>query len=48
MERLLLASGRVPNVEELELERAGVEHTKTGIAVDESPAHERGGGLGRG
>ena len=34
VERLLLASGRAPNVEELELERAGVERTKTGIAVD--------------
>jgi mercuric reductase len=33
-ERLLLASGRAPNVEQLELERAGVECTKTGIAVD--------------
>ena len=32
--QILLASGRVPNVEELELERAGVERTKTGIAVD--------------
>jgi mercuric reductase len=32
--RLLLAAGRAPNVEELELERAGVERTKSGIAVD--------------
>jgi mercuric reductase len=32
---LLLASGRLPNVEELDLERAGVERTKAGIAVDE-------------
>jgi mercuric reductase len=32
--RVLLAAGRVPNVEELELERAGIEHTKTGITVD--------------
>jgi mercuric reductase len=32
---VLLASGRVPNVEELELERVGVEQTKLGIVVDE-------------
>jgi pyruvate/2-oxoglutarate dehydrogenase complex dihydrolipoamide dehydrogenase (E3) component len=32
--RVLLAAGRVPNVEELELERAGVEQTKGGIKVD--------------
>jgi pyruvate/2-oxoglutarate dehydrogenase complex dihydrolipoamide dehydrogenase (E3) component len=31
---VLLAAGRVPNIEELELERAGVEHTKAGIVVD--------------
>jgi mercuric reductase len=34
-DKLLLASGRVPNVEELGLEAAGVERTKLGIAVDE-------------
>src|SRR4051812_37447059 len=34
-ERILLASGRVPNVEGLKLDAAGVETTKTGIAVDE-------------
>jgi mercuric reductase len=34
-ERVLLASGRVPNVEELDLEVPGVETTKGGIAVDE-------------
>jgi pyruvate/2-oxoglutarate dehydrogenase complex dihydrolipoamide dehydrogenase (E3) component len=34
-ERILLASGRVPNIEELNLEGAGVETTKGGIAVDE-------------
>ena len=34
-QRVLLASGRVPNVEELNLEAAGVETTKAGIAVDE-------------
>jgi mercuric reductase len=33
--KVLLASGRVPNIEELDLERAGVEHTKLGISVDE-------------
>jgi mercuric reductase len=32
--RVLLSAGRVPNVEELALEKAGVERTKTGIAVD--------------
>jgi pyruvate/2-oxoglutarate dehydrogenase complex dihydrolipoamide dehydrogenase (E3) component len=32
--RVLLAAGRVPNVEELDLERAGIERTKTGISVD--------------
>jgi mercuric reductase len=34
-ERLLLASGRVINVEELNLEAAGVEYTARAIAVDE-------------
>jgi len=34
VERILIAAGRVPNVEELNLERAGVERTKNGIAVD--------------
>jgi pyruvate/2-oxoglutarate dehydrogenase complex dihydrolipoamide dehydrogenase (E3) component len=34
-QRLLLASGRVPNVEELDLEAAGVETTRSGITVDE-------------
>ena len=34
-EKVLLASGRVPNVEELGLEAAGVETTKRGITVDE-------------
>ena len=34
-ERVLLASGRVPNVEELGLEAAGVETTRSGITVDE-------------
>jgi mercuric reductase len=33
--QVLLASGRVPNVEGLNLEAAGVETTKLGIAVDE-------------
>jgi mercuric reductase len=32
--RVLLAAGRVPNIEELQLERAGVEYEKTGIKVD--------------
>ena len=35
VEQILLASGRVPNVEELNLTAAGVETTKLGIAVDE-------------
>jgi mercuric reductase len=34
-ERILLASGRVPNVEGLGLEDAGVETSKAGIVVDE-------------
>ena len=33
--QVLLASGRVPNVEELELERVGVERSKLGVVVDE-------------
>ena len=33
--QILLASGRVPNVEELELDRVGVERSKLGIVVDE-------------
>lgn len=33
--RVLLTSGRVPNVEELNLERAGVERSRLGIVVDE-------------
>jgi mercuric reductase len=33
--QILLASGRVPNVERLELERAGIERTNAGIAVDD-------------
>jgi mercuric reductase len=32
--RVLLAAGRAPNIEELALEQAGIERTKTGIAVD--------------
>jgi mercuric reductase len=31
---VLLAAGRVPNVDDLQLEKAGVERTKAGIAVD--------------
>jgi len=34
-ERVLLASGRAPNIEELDLEAPGVETTKAGITVDE-------------
>ena len=34
VEQILLASGRVPNVEELALERAGIEQTRAGIVVD--------------
>jgi mercuric reductase len=34
VDRLLLAAGRTPNVEELMLERVGVERGKAGIAVD--------------
>jgi mercuric reductase len=32
--RVLLAAGRAPNVEELELEQAGIETTKAGLKVD--------------
>ena len=32
--RVLLAAGRVPNIDELELERAGIEWTKAGIKVE--------------
>lgn len=35
VDTLLLAAGRVPNLEALALERAGVEHGRAGIAVDE-------------
>src|SRR5207244_13524255 len=35
VQKLLLASGRIPNVEALDLERVGVEHTRGGIVVDE-------------
>ncbi|TML35118.1 MAG: NAD(P)/FAD-dependent oxidoreductase [Actinobacteria bacterium] len=34
-DRILLASGRVPNIDGLNLEAAGVETTKAGIAVDD-------------
>jgi mercuric reductase len=33
--QILLASGRVPNLEHLRLDRVGVERTKLGVAVDE-------------
>ena len=35
VERILLASGRVPNIEELNLDAASVETTKTGVPVDD-------------
>jgi mercuric reductase len=35
VDEVLLSAGRVPNVEELGLERVGVETTRAGIAVDE-------------
>jgi mercuric reductase len=35
LDKVLLASGRVPNIEELDLPAAGVETTKLGIAVDD-------------
>ena len=35
VERVLLASGRVPNVEALRLDELGIEHDRLGIAVDE-------------
>jgi mercuric reductase len=34
VEQILLASGRAPNVEGLELDRAGIEHGRGGIVVD--------------
>ncbi|HEX6702058.1 MAG TPA: NAD(P)/FAD-dependent oxidoreductase [Gaiellaceae bacterium] len=43
VERLLLAAGRVPNLEELELERVGVEATRAGIKVDEHMRTTTGG-----
>jgi mercuric reductase len=33
--QLLLAAGRAPNIEHLRLERAGIEHARGGIAVDD-------------
>ena len=33
--RILLAAGRLPNVEQLELDRAGIERTRGGILVDD-------------
>ncbi|HET9323930.1 MAG TPA: NAD(P)/FAD-dependent oxidoreductase [Gaiellaceae bacterium] len=35
VDRILLASGRLPNVERLELERAGIKRTRGGIVVDD-------------
>lgn len=35
VDQVLLASGRAPNVEHLDLEQAGVERTRAGISVDE-------------
>ena len=35
VERVLLASGRAPNVEALRLDELGIEHDRLGIAVDE-------------
>jgi mercuric reductase len=35
VDQLLLASGRAPNVEQLDLDRAGIDRTKAGISVDE-------------
>lgn len=35
VDRILLASGRLPNVERLELERAGIQRTRGGIVVDD-------------
>jgi mercuric reductase len=35
IDQLLLASGRAPNVEQLDLERAGIDRTRAGISVDE-------------
>ncbi len=35
VDHVLLASGRAPNVEQLDLDRAGIERTRAGISVDE-------------
>ena len=35
VERVLLASGRVPNVEALQLDELGIEHDRLGVVVDE-------------
>jgi mercuric reductase len=35
VDQVLLASGRAPNVEQLDLDRAGIERTRAGISVDE-------------
>ena len=35
VDRILLASGRAPNLEQLDLDRIGLEHTRAGINVDE-------------
>ena len=35
VDRILLASGRAPNLEQLDLDRIGLEHTRAGITVDE-------------
>ena len=34
-EKIFIASGRVPNIEELHLEKIGIAHTKSGIIVDD-------------
>ncbi len=35
VDQLLVATGRAPNVEGLDLEKAGVEHTKKGVTIDD-------------
>ncbi len=45
--KLLLASGRAPNVEALRLDELGIEHDRAGILVDEHDAHVRRRDLGR-
>jgi mercuric reductase len=41
--QILLAAGRLPNIEQLELDRVGIERTRAGIAVDDQLRTSTGG-----